>query len=93
MQAGTVIRFEDGRIGTICWRHLDGEGGVWGEHDFGGVEENFNDKWPAPDFMLRPKKVEKSLQDGHLRLGGKAVECVGELDYEIVYIPTKGDRI
>lgn len=87
MKPGTIIRLTDGRVGTICWRHLDGEGGVWGEHDFLDVEENFSDEWPAPDFMLREKKIESSLQRSHLHFGGKAVECVGEIGFEVIRRP------
>ena len=53
MRAGTIIELPDGRIGTICWHNLDGYGGIWGEHDFSGIEHGFSDDWPAPEFMLR----------------------------------------
>ncbi len=74
---GTKIRLPDGRVGTMCWRHLDGEGGVFGEHDFSDVnlEGGFSDDLPAPEFMLREKAVEPLLQKGPHR---SDVECVGE---------------
>ena len=34
MKLNTVIKLPDGRVGTTCWNHLDGVGGVWGEHHF-----------------------------------------------------------
>jgi hypothetical protein len=77
MKLGTRIELPDGRIGTICWHHLDGYGGVFGEHDFGGIEleGGFSDDLPAPEFMLREKSVEALLRKGpHSPL----VECVGE---------------
>ena len=70
---GSVVQFPDGRIGTICWHHLDGYGGVWGRHDFSGIEPNFDDRLPEPTFMLREKDAERVL--------GK--ECVGE-DCEVI---------
>lgn len=85
MKLNTIIKMPDGRIGTICWNHLDGEGGVWGEHHF-EVEESFSDDLPAPEFMLREKEVEKLLQKSHGDLGGNYnLECVGK-DYEIIQV-------
>lgn len=76
MKLNTIVKLPDGRIGTICYRHLDGEGGVWGEHQFEMPEGGFGDELPEPEFMLR----DKSLQG---RVGGEYSECVGE-DYEII---------
>ena len=53
MKAGVVIKLPDGRIGTLCYSNLDGEGGVWGEHDFSHIPIGFNDFWPEPEFLLR----------------------------------------
>lgn len=98
MTLGTIIRIPDGRIGTICWHHLDGYGGIWGEHDFTGVDAGFNDELPPPEFMLRNKDVEELLRKRHpddeyrSQLVGIDIrykshradlECVGE-DYEII---------
>lgn len=83
MKPGTIIRLADGRIGTICWRHLDGEGGVWGEHDFTGIPHNFDDAWPAPEFMLREKSVEPLLRRWPHRAD---LECVGT-EFEILLVP------
>ena len=75
MKAGTVIKLPDGRVGTICYSNLDGEGGVWDRHDFSHIEQNINDDWPEPDFMLRKKGVEQLLRKhGHKQ----DMECVGE---------------
>jgi len=30
MKAGVVIKLPDGRIGTLCYSNLDGEGGAYG---------------------------------------------------------------
>ncbi|MCK9569396.1 hypothetical protein M0R72_10700 [Candidatus Pacearchaeota archaeon] len=86
MTLGTIIKLPDGRIGTICWRHLDGEGGVWGERDFSGIEASINDDLPAPEFLLREKICKSGFDlESHLRAGSHRsdLECVGE-DYEII---------
>lgn len=79
MKLNTVIKLPDGRIGTLCWNHLDGEGGVWGEHHFVMPEGGFGDELPEPEFMLREKKVEEIIRRSHKT----NVECVGT-DYEVV---------
>lgn len=68
MKLNTVIELPDGRIGTICFRHLIGDGGVWGRHVFTMPDGGFGDELPPPDFILR----DKSLQDRF------TYECVGE---------------
>lgn len=86
MKLGTVVKLPDGRIGTICWHHLDGYGGVWGVRDFSHVTEDFSDELPRPTFMLREKSVEPLLRkqspwtDANHR---PDVECVGE-GYEVL---------
>lgn len=85
LRAGTVIRLPDGRIGTICYHHLDGHGGVWGKHDFIGIPLNFDDRWPAPEFMLRETSIKALFRRGPHRAD---VECVGE-EYEIVEEPPR----
>jgi len=77
--ANTKIRLPDDRVGTICWNHLDGCGGVWGIHDFSKIEEAFSDKYPAPEFMLREKDAETVLRRTH----GPQLECVGD-EYEVL---------
>lgn len=68
------IRVADGRVGTICYRFLDGEGGVWGEHTFVMPDGGFGDQLPPPDFMLREKSFEPLLRrNGHR----PDMECVG----------------
>ena len=81
MKLNTRIRTPDGRIGTMCYHNLDGDGGVWGEHTFTMPENNFSDALPAPDFMLR----DASMQG---RTGNPEAECVGE-DYEVVFVPPR----
>jgi len=83
MELNTLIKLPDGRIGTICYNHLDGTGGIWGEHRFEMPEEGFNNDLPEPDFMLRDKKVERLLKGGGLGGHKQSMECVGE-DY-IIY--------
>ena len=89
MKLGTIIRLPDGRIGTICWHHLDGYGGVWDEHDFSQVDlsvnSGFSEELPAPQFMLREKSVEPLLRRQSPYGGNHRpdVECVGT-EYEVV---------
>lgn len=80
MKGGTIIRLPDGRIGTITWNNLDGQGGIFGRHDFSDVPQNFDDGWPAPEFMLRGKDVEHLLRDNN---PNAKVECVGE-NYTVI---------
>lgn len=72
----TIIKLPDGRIGTICYNNLDGCGGIWGEHDFNipEGEGSFNEIYPPPDFILREKEIESSLQKNF----GYKIQCVGE---------------
>jgi len=81
MKLNTMVRLPDGREGTICYHNLDGDGGVWGRHEFDMPEAGFGDELPGPEFMLR----EKSIEDRFRRSGDhrKDVECVGE-DFEVV---------
>lgn len=83
LKPGTVIQLADGRIGTICWSFLDGQGGVWGRRDFSDIPSAMDDRWPPPEFMLREKAVEASLRRGPHR---SDVECVGQ-DYEVLDEP------
>lgn len=80
LNLNTVIVLPDGREGTVCWRHLDGEGGVWGRHVFSMPDGGFGDELPAPEFMLREKSIEASLRRWRHR---PDVECVGET-YEVL---------
>ena len=74
MKAGTVIKLPDGKVGTICWHHLDGYGGVFGKHEIKQQRESFSSYYPKPEFMLRSKDVQHLFPD---------MECVGE-EYEII---------
>ena len=79
MTLNTVIQLPDGRIGTICYNNLDGEGGVWGENTFEMPEGGFGDL-PMPEFMLRNKDIEESLREWN---DNPELECVGE-DFIII---------
>lgn len=75
LKPNTIVRLPDGRIGTICYHHLDGYGGVWGQHHFLEPNEMLGNDLPAPEFMLRDKDRESSLRRwGHRQ----DMECVGE---------------
>lgn len=78
MKLNTQIKLPDGRIGTICYNHLDGVGGVWGKHEFEMPPTGFGDL-PEPDFMLR----EPALQG---RVGCEKSICVGE-KFKVIYSP------
>lgn len=88
MKLNTVIRLPDGRVGTICYHHIDGYGGVWGIHRFEMPDGGFGNELPMPDFMLRPKEVEGLLR----RWGHRPdLECVGE-QFEIIDYPEDRER-
>ena len=82
MKAGTIIKLPDGRVGTICWNYLDGQGGIFGEHIWLKELSNvgFDDRFPCPEFMLREKAVEHLLQSNNPL---KGIECVG-VDFEVI---------
>lgn len=79
MKLNTVIKLPDGRVGTICWNHLDGAGGVWGEQHFEMPKGGFGDL-PPPDFMLRESGSKHVLVHGGRETN---LEYVGE-DFEII---------
>jgi len=87
MKPNTIIRLPDGRIGTICYNHLDGMGGVWGIHKF--PESAFtvdSDLLPAPDFLLRERYLNgRDMQRQLIRKFNHKtkMECVGT-DFEII---------
>lgn len=58
MKLNTVIKLPDGRIGTTCYNHLDGWGGVWGEHWFPMPDGGFGDELPEPQFMMRGANIQ-----------------------------------
>jgi len=53
MKLNTLIKASDGRIGTVCYHHLDGYGGVWGKHTFEMPAGGFGAEIPEPEFMLK----------------------------------------
>lgn len=78
------VRLPDGRVGTICYRFLDGEGGVWGERAFAMPDGGFGDELPAPEFLLRDPALQPLLAKHH----GPDIECVG-IDYEVIAQETR----
>ena len=82
LPAGTIIMLPDGRIGTICWNHLDGRGGIWGRHTWLNElrDVGFDERFPCPEFMLREKAVEHLLQRNNPE---KGIECVGT-EFEVI---------
>lgn len=91
MKLGTIIKMEDGRVGTVVYNSLIGVGVKWGEHspkeeDFAGttgnlIEESAPDGWEwTPDALLR-----KPFH-GCTRHGFEPEQCVGE-DFEVVRKP------
>lgn len=75
LRLNTRISTPDGRVGTICYHHCDGYGGIWGEHEFAMPDGGFGDGLPAPDFMLRDKSVEELLRRAHR---DAELECLDE---------------
>lgn len=49
MKAGTIIKTESGRVGTVVYHYLDGYGVAWGRHELGPDEGD----WPEREAMLR----------------------------------------
>lgn len=81
MKAGTIVRFSDGRYGTVVYNGLDGVGIKWGKHrvtmeDIFGSGGMLNEtppdgyQWKAEAMLRAPYK-------------GADMPCVGE-DYEVV---------
>ncbi len=88
LELNDIIELADGRIGTICYRHLDGEGGVWGIHSFDMPEGGFGDL-PRPEFMLREKEVKSLLG----RWGHRSdIECVGNIYTRRERLPDLPDK-
>lgn len=89
MKLGTQIRLPDGRVGTVVYNSLIGEGIKWGLHDpdpsdFEGTngntvgEQTKPDDWPwQPDALLRDPWL------GCEQHGFAAEDCVGD-EYEVI---------
>jgi len=85
MKAGTIIKLQDGRVGTVVYNSLDGVGIKWGRHkitmaDIQGHGSLFNDDKAPDDYEYYP--------DAMLRNPYPSADlpCVGE-DYSIESIP------
>jgi len=85
MKAGTIVRLEDGREGTVVYHGLDGYGIRFGRHVVDAemllaanamTEATGDDREWLPEAMLR----EKSEWSAKLWPG---MECVGE-EYEVL---------
>jgi hypothetical protein len=86
VKAGTIIRFSNGREGTVVYSGLDGYGIKWGRHAIppegvGGDSNLFRDSpKPPPGFNLFPDAM---LREHYL---SSELPCVGH-DFEIVWKP------
>ena len=85
MKAGTIIKLQDGRIGTVVYNSLDGVGIKWGRyritlHDIQGHGALFSNDKATDDYEYYP--------DAMLRNPYPSADlpCVGE-DYEIESVP------
>lgn len=90
MKLGTQIRLPDGRVGTVVYNSLIGEGIVWGLHDpdptdFDETNGNMttasrlvSDDWPwEPEALLRRPWA------GCEQYGFSPEQCVGE-EYDVI---------
>jgi len=55
MKAGTIIKFEDGRMATLVYHYLDGYGAAFGMH---ALDPNDEKSWPEKDIMLEGMEFE-----------------------------------
>ena len=87
MQAGTIIKVKDGRIGTVVYHGLDGDGIKWGKHnvrieDFEGTDGNTCIDTAPEGFNLFPDAM---LREPY---PSASVECVGN-DFKIISTPPR----
>ena len=54
MKLNTIVNVPGRGVGTICYKDLDGHGGVWGRHQF-----DAGDGLPEPEFMLREPEAQR----------------------------------
>lgn len=88
MELGTHIRFGDGRVGTVIYNSLIGEGIVWGLHDpdpadFNGTDGNTISDDSPDDWPWNPEALLREPWGGCERCGFTKEQCVGR-DYEII---------
>lgn len=81
MKAGTIVKFADGRYGTVVYNGLDGVGIKWGQHqvtldDLFGSGGMLNETPPA-DYQW---KAEAMLRDSY---PGAEMPCVGK-EYDVI---------
>lgn len=78
----TVLRFDDGRIGTVCYNCLDGVGGMWGVHTFLD-----RDNLPAPEWIAKDS-VPSSLEGFDVEVIGHEPQCaVVDVESELAAFP------
>ena len=88
MKLGTQIKFKDGRVGTIIYNSLIGEGIKWGLHnpdptDFEGSDGNTVSSGSPPGWQWEPEALLRDPWDGCEHYGFTKEQCVGN-DYEII---------
>ena len=88
MKLGTQIKFRDGRVGTMIYNSLIGEGIVWGLHDpnpsdFEGTDGNTVVDGAPADWEWEPVALLREPWDGCERCGFSKEQCVGS-DYVII---------
>ena len=88
MKLGTQIKFKDGRVGTMIYNSLIGEGIVWGLHDpnpkdFEGTDGNTCSDGSPDDWKWEPEALLREPWAGCERHGFSKEQCVGN-DYEII---------
>ena len=88
MRHGTHIKLSDGRVGTVIYNSLIGEGIVWGLHnpnprDFEGTNgDTVSNKVPE-HWQWEPEALLKEPWDGCEKHGFTKEQCVGN-NYEVI---------
>ena len=82
MKLGTQIELPDGRVGTVVYNSLIGEGIKWGRHDpnpddFEGTSGNTIDESVPDDWQWEPEALLRDPWDGCERHGFSKGDCVG----------------
>lgn len=81
MKPGTIVKLQDGRLGTVVYNGLEGEGIQFGERHLTddelrlilGCNPLFDHNAPTEDFDLEPEAL---LRDPY---PGAKLECVGRV--------------
>jgi len=88
MKLGAQIKFADGRVGTMIYNSLIGEGIMWGLHDpdpmdFEGSDGNTVSDGSPPGWQWEPEALLREPWDGCEQYGFTKEQCVGN-DYVII---------